>query len=429
VSPSNILLAPGGSRTVTVSATTPAQPGDSAGSIVLTSTGGGIDSFLGLESNSIPVTLRSMVNVAGGGAFSGTLTGGNGRPDGEGEQNYYEFRVGAGVRNLTANVSLTSDAGDPVGSYLVSPDGDALGFGQNSLNGTSGLSLTAYTLHPVPGVWTLIVDFAEPIVGDEVSQPFTGSIKFNDTRASAAGLPDSAATKLAAGVPVTVPVTITNKGAAPEDFFVDPRLHATQSIALAQQAPSSSSSGYPLPITSQEPVWIVPTQTSSIQAAASATVPIEITYSFNPNLGDPSLLGPPTTGDNAAGSYTPAGGTVVPGVWAATAGELGPYGPGGATPGFFNMSLTATMRKIDPAVTSDTNDFWIEALNPAEPFSPLVLNPGQTGVIDVTITPSGAAGTVVRGDLFVDTFLSVISPYDETSGDETAALPYTYTIK
>ena len=31
-------------------------------------------------------------------------------------------------------------------AYLISPDGDTLGYGQNSLNGTGGLSATR--LHP-----------------------------------------------------------------------------------------------------------------------------------------------------------------------------------------------------------------------------------------------------------------------------------------
>jgi hypothetical protein len=429
VSPRHFWLAPGASRTVTIWATTPAQPGDSAGSIVITSDRGGFDQFVGWESNSIPVTLRSLVNVAHGGAFHGVLTGGNGRPPGEGAVDYYEFGVGAGVRNITANVSMTSDAGNPVGSYLVSPDGNALGFGQNNFNGVNGLTLTAYTLHPMPGDWTLIVDFAEPIVGDEISQPFSGNIKFNAVRAHTAGLPDSVARKLKAGVAVTVPVTVTNNGSAPEDFFVDARLNTTARISLTDLAPPPTTSGFPLPITSAEPFWLVPTQTTRIQPAAKATVPIEFTYSFNPNLGDPSLLGLPTTKDHAAGSYRPTGGTVEPGVWAATAGEFGPYGPGGATAGFFDMSMFATTKMFDPAVTSDTGDLWVQSVNPAAPFSPIIVNPGQTVVIHVTITPSGKSGTVVRGTLYVDSFLSAVPAFDETSGDELAAFPYTYTIK
>ena len=78
---------------------------------------------------------------------------------------------------------------------MISPDGNTLGYGQNDIVGAApGTLLTAYTLNPVPGIWTLIVDFAEPVVGDEVSQPFTGSIQFNTVRASAPGLPDTART-------------------------------------------------------------------------------------------------------------------------------------------------------------------------------------------------------------------------------------------
>ena len=135
--------------------------------------------------------------------------------------------MGGGVHNITANVTLANDASDPVAAYLVSPDGDALGFGQNSIGGTQTLSLTAYTLNPVRGTWTLIVAFTEPTAGNEISEPYTGNVRFNDVSVSASGLPDRTSTKLAAGMPVTVPVTITNNGAAPEAFFVDPRLDQT----------------------------------------------------------------------------------------------------------------------------------------------------------------------------------------------------------
>jgi hypothetical protein len=80
-------------------------------------------------------------------------------------------------------------------------------------------------------------------------------------------------------------------------------------------------------------------------------------------------------------------------------------------------------------VTSTTSDLWLAAINPAAVFSPVVLNPGQSGTIDVTITPAGASGTVVTGALYVDDYIGDVPPYGQVSGDETAAFPYAYTIK
>jgi hypothetical protein len=428
VSPSNVLLAPGQSRTVTVSETTPSSPGDADGSIVFTSN-------LGIGGTStIPVTLRSEINPARGGAFSGTLTGGNGRPNGsggpgEGQVQYYEFHVGAGVHNITANVSLTNDAAEPVAEYLVSPDGDDLGFAQNSVNGKQTLSLTAYTLNPVPGTWTLIVAFTEPTVGNEISQPYTGNVLFNDTRASALGLPDSASTKLAAGTPVTVPVTIKNTGTQAEDIFIDPRLDQTASMTLAGQ--DAEVTGVTLPLTGAGPDWFVPTQASSASTASTASLPIM--FDWGPFQGDPDISSHnpgagPLCATTETASDNPPCGTIQNGFWGSAPTECGPYS-GPAPAGSASSAMFVVAKQFDTSVTSTTGDLELAAINPAASAAPVVINPGQSATIDVTITPSAAPGTVVTGTLYVDDILNNIPPYAQFAVDELAGLPYSYTIK
>jgi len=435
--PNRLELAPGESRTVRVSATTPWSPGDAAGSIVLTS------DFGRGGTTSIPVTLRSLVDVRHGGRFHGVLTGGNGRDLGEGQVQYYQFHVHPGVRNITANVSFANDAAEPVGSYLISPDGDVLGYGQNSLNGvytgssaTATTALTAYTLNPVPGTWTFIVDFAEPVVGNEISQPFTGNIQFDRVSATVSGLPNSTSTKLAAGTPVTALVTITNNGVAPEAFFVDPRLDATQALTLIGIAPTTLTVS--LPMTGFFPTWFVPTETSSLSVSQTSTVPAM--FDFSPFSGDPDLasasLRPgPLCSDTASASYTPPGGTVTAGYWSAGPTECGPYAatstPPSAPAGSATISMIAQTKGFDQTVTSSTGDLWLLSFLPSTPGSPLILNPGQTGTITVTITPSGPSGTVVTGTLYLDDFVSDVPPpaYGQFTGDELAAFPYAYTIQ
>ena len=428
VRPSIVTLDPGESQNVRVSAFTPLSPGDTAGSIVLAS------DFGHRGVTSIPVTLRSLIDVAHGGAFSGVLTGGNAR-GAYGQQGYYQFNVPPGVSNITANLSLTNDPQNPVGAYLISPDGDTLGYGQNSLSdGTPETSLTAYTLNPVPGTWTLIVDFAEPTAGNEISQVYTGNIKFNRVSASVSGLPNNVNHKLPAGTPVTVTVTITNNGAASEEYFVDPRLHHAQDVALPifpLFAGASSTVGLPLtdPL---PPTWFVPTETSRISVSQTSSLPGM--FDFSPYPGDPDVPSAKTgslCSTTSYASYHPSGDRVTAGLWGATPSECGPYSDAGEPAGTATLTLTAHTKPFDPAVTSSTGDLWAGAVDQSAfgTFAPLLLNPGQTGTITVTITPSGASGTVVHGTLYVDDFAAGVPPYGQLTGDELTAFPYSYTIQ
>jgi hypothetical protein len=431
VTPSHLTLAPGQSGSVIVTARTPAQPGDAAGSIVVSSSGGGTDSYLGRESTSIPVILRSLVNVARGGAFSGVLTGGNGRPPGEGQEDFYEFKVGRGVRSVLASVSLSNDPDDQVGAYLIGPDGDTDGYGQNYFNTTGERSLTAYAVDPRPGTWTLIIDFAEPAAGNELSQRYSGRIEFNRVRVSAPRLPDSPTHDLAAGKPVTVAVKITNTGAAPEDYFLDARLDATRTMRLASLPATADTVSLPLAV--NYPSWLVPSQTSSLSVTQTSSLPAMFnvgSFAGDPDLASARVSGASLCADSAAVSYAPPDGSVTAGDWEAAPSECGPYPYGGAPTGTATVRMTVRAKAFDPAMAPSSGDFWETAVNPDEFYIPVLINPGRTASIDLTITPAGPAGTVVTGRLYVDDLMSVygVPPYGDQTADEVAVIPYEYRI-
>ena len=161
-------------------------------------------------------------------------------------------------------------------------------------------------------------------------------------------------------------------------------------------------------------------------------------FDYGPWTGDPDLASgsfgaASLCSTSVSVSYAPPGGTVTTGLWGAGPTECGPYAatasPPSAPAGTASISMTAQTKAFDPAVTSDTGDAWLASTNASVSFSPIVINPGQTVTVNVTITPSGVSGTVVAGTLYVDDFLSNVPPYGNIAGDELAAIPYTYTIQ
>jgi hypothetical protein len=449
--PSYVRLRPGQSAAVTVSAVVPAGSGDVSGSIVVTNS-------LGTGPVTIPVALRGLIAMhqsassAGtwSGTFSGTGTGGNGRT-GAGQMTSYQFGVPRGIRSLEADVTLPQPSANEVTSYLVAPDGLTVGYGSSYL--TTGFAsgrvpvdspqsgVSAFAADPVQGTWTLVLNFDGPAADASLGEPFQGTIRFNAARVTATGLPDSAATVLVAGQPVTVPVRITNTGVAPENIFTDPRLATTVSYQLQPQS-QVTGVGLPLKPTANLPEWIVPTNTSSLHvtaASASATkggkLP-RIMFDYGPFPGDPDQSS--ATGTTATASFpgsppgtagTGPGSQVDAGLWFAIPAQVGPYPSGGAPAATASLTMTASAAGFDTAATSSPGDFWwFTAASTAAKasYSLLPVNPGQTVTITVKLIPSGAHHSVVRGTLYADDFV------DSTtflSGSEIAALPYEYTIK
>jgi hypothetical protein len=72
----------------------------------------------------------------------------------------------------------------------------------------------------------------------------------------------------------------------------------------------------------------------------------------------------------------------------------------------------------------------LTALNASyKQLAPVIVNPGESTVINVTLTPKGASGTVVSGNLYIDASVPSLPPFGQTTGSELAAIPYVYTIR
>jgi len=89
-----------------------------------------------------------------------------------------------------------------------------------------------------------------------------------------------------------------------------------------------------------------------------------------------------------------------------------------------SMSATAIARDFDTAMITDSGDVWMDLVASTATFNPLILGPGQSGVIHLYIQPDPAKiGKTVSGDIFIDTFNFV-----QFNGDELARIPYRYRV-
>jgi hypothetical protein len=415
VSPASQTLAPGQSGTFHVTVTA-GQAGDEALSLHM-GTGGSTD-------GAIPIVLRALVPIsASGGSFAGTLTGG-GSFLAFGQEFTYQFNVPPGKPSLNVGIKLR-DPDYVLQGVLVDPNGEPLDQ-QSTANDVffgPGPSMQFFHRTPEPGLWTVTLVTFAPVDGAHLSEPFTGSVSFTPPTVASSGLPNSAGTVLPAGQPVTATITVTNTGNIAKDYFADPRLAGRVPLRVLGTGVVNGTSYTQSQVTTPEPMpanvnphWLVPTDTNLLVGISQATLPIF--YDFNSDNNDPEALGVPFGNNSIAQLADPE---IAPGQFWAASEPTGPFS--GPVTGSANLSMFAFTNPFDAAITSNTGDIWAQTVNASAPYTPMILDPGQSGTITLTITPSAPKGTVVRGFIGVDTYNQATS-----SGDELINIPYSYTV-
>jgi len=423
--PSSLNLAPGATQWINAYFRMPSQSGDSSLAIRFSNWGGAA------SHGEIPIALRTLIPVGyNGGSFSGALTGGNGRPS-TGPTQTFAFDVPPGVNNM----SLTLQDGDPLWvleGLLIDPNGMELSVEPNfDANGNNQPTLQLDRANPQPGRWRFILLVNYYSSGKETSQPFTAQIGFNTARVRAFGLPNDPYFRISAsGPPLSVPITITNTGGLAEAYFADARLDGSTWLTFGTFPACALNSGG-APVTTLPYACFgtyLPTQVRSAQFVAQSTAPITMDVGNDVGYvvgitGSPDLYAQNVGPDTVAASLTVP--EVPWGEWELIPSLIGPYGASGAPTTPVATEAVLQLKPFDPAASSNYGDLWSDVTYGTATFTTgLVLSPGASGTINLTIAPSASqVGTTVRGFIYIDTFNGVVQ-----TGDEVVSIPYSYTV-
>ncbi len=432
VTPRSETIASGATGTFLVRVKTPVTPGDQAEAVVFATSSQGSDASAadtaqaGANAGTIPITTRALVPLThSGGSFSGILTGGNARMPFFGQELVYQFDVPHGVPALNVDVTVQAP-GYTIFGFLADPNRMPADIQGTHMVLPDGSVVDPQTLHltwarPVAGRWTLDLTQVNGIQSLLTSIPISGRITFDAADVSASGVPNSTATHLVSGKPVTATIHIVNTGNSPAQYSIDPRLNQSTDLSLGSLFPTFGT--LPINVNSPSvPQFVVPPFSTDLTVAATSTVPIN--FDTSPAFGFPDVLSN-SFGDNAVAHLHAS--DVPASIWACTPTELG---PGLATTAPYSCGAVADTRTFDPTVDSSTGNIWSALEGLTGTYAPLVLQPGQAGDITVTFTPAGSPGTVVSGFIAVETFN--LDPfnlfYDTFSSDQLASIPYRYVV-
>ncbi len=178
------------------------------------------------------------------------------------------------------------------------------------------------------------------------------------------------------------------------------------------------------------PTFWVPSHTTKLTMAVRSQVPLLLAMGYtNPEAS--GYVGPPDPVYQSASSGDPAArvsaqaSELTPSLWACYADPRGPFKAKGVRLGASaTCAASSVTDQFDMTMAPSTGDFWLRAMVPGAPaYRPLVLQPGQSGQITLTITPTARPRTKVSG------FVSVESWDPQTTeSEEIVDVPYTYRV-
>jgi hypothetical protein len=425
VTPAHATLAPGKSRTFTVTYTTPAAPGDASEALTF-----------GAAAGEVPILTRAVAEPTPtrAAAFTGELTTGNGRAFFPGQELTYDFTVPAGVRDVDVDVHVGAPGYEVLG-FLVNPQQQAVDIQDSTFvdltttDGSGANPTTAdQTLHlswqrPAAGLWTLELATEGGSSSGLTSTTVSGTIAFNSVAVTTAGLPDRASTVLAPDQATDATITVKNTGNSPEIYFVDPRLAGQSEYSLGWLtdpngelpiSPTASNAGV-----SQV---LVPPASTSLTVVARAPQPVN--FAMSPEFSSPEIES--STGQTAVATTSAT--DLAASAWSCAPTLVGPFAT--PTPGApYSCAAFALTRTIDDTVSATGGNFWDTATdsNSANVFDPTVATivpPGGSTTLNVAITPTDAeAGETLSGYLAVQTL-----DVNTFSSDDLVHLPYSYTV-
>ena len=140
--------------------------------------------------------------------------------------------------------------------------------------------------------------------------------------------------------------------------------------------------------------------------------------------GDPDVA----SNQGLSTSASVSGSPLAAGEWSVLPSVAGPFGMTGATTEDTHTTMSATTQAFDPSISTPNGDLWWASVGGPILVSPVVVQPGQSAVIPVTITPQASVGSTVTGTLYLDDDSLYLFGGLAPNANTVAAFPYSYTV-